>query len=121
MSRETWDKLTDSEPLIASAYKKGQALGVEYVTGKLFALIRKGNVAAIIFYLKTRAGWREKIDFEGKVQYDVRAEFARISQTIPDEVKGVISRLSPAKVNELFDGLAKPGLPAIDDAGRVKH
>lgn len=29
------------------------------VTGKLMEQIRKGNVACIIFYAKTRMGWRE--------------------------------------------------------------
>ncbi len=32
----------------------------EFVIGKLMKLINDGNVAATIFYLKVKAGWREK-------------------------------------------------------------
>lgn len=40
----------------------GRAAALETVVGALFRNIRKGNVAAQIFYLKTQGRWREKDD-----------------------------------------------------------
>ncbi|MGO9062163.1 MAG: phBC6A51 family helix-turn-helix protein, partial [Candidatus Binataceae bacterium] len=42
------------------ALEKGRAAGHDTVTSKLFELVRAGNVAAIIFYLKARCGWRDQ-------------------------------------------------------------
>jgi len=54
----------NSIPELTRAYKKGQALGIEFVTNKLLTLIRQNNIAAVIFFLKTRARWSEKIALE---------------------------------------------------------
>lgn len=43
----------------ADAIKKGQAKGIAHVTNKLRAQIDEGNITATIFFLKTRAGWKE--------------------------------------------------------------
>ena len=41
------------------AIKRGRAKANIFVGGKLMSLIREGNVAATIFYMKSRCGWRE--------------------------------------------------------------
>ena len=43
----------------ATAIKKGKAKANAFVGGKLMALIREGNPAATIFYMKSRCGWKE--------------------------------------------------------------
>lgn len=43
----------------AGAIKKGQAKGIAHVTNKLREQIDEGNMTAAIFFLKTRAGWKE--------------------------------------------------------------
>lgn len=43
----------------AEALQKGKALGIVTVTNELFAQIKAGNVTAMIFFLKARAGWKE--------------------------------------------------------------
>ena len=43
----------------ATAIKKGKAKANALVGGKLMALIREGNPAATIFYMKSRCGWKE--------------------------------------------------------------
>ena len=45
----------------ATAIKKGKAKANAFVGGKLMALIREGNPAATIFYMKSRCGWRETV------------------------------------------------------------
>lgn len=44
---------------LVDAIARGQAKGIAKVTNELFKLTQQGNVTAIIFYLKCRAGWRE--------------------------------------------------------------
>ena len=43
----------------AAAIKKGKAKGVAVVTNKLMESIKGGNITAMIFFLKTQAGWKE--------------------------------------------------------------
>jgi len=44
----------------SDAIKKGQAQGVAVVTNKLFEKARDGDNTSMIFYLKNRAGWKDK-------------------------------------------------------------
>lgn len=47
------------DPVLMSAYKRGKSRAVSGVATKLLAMCHEGNVTAMIFYLKTQAGWRE--------------------------------------------------------------
>lgn len=58
-------------PELDSAYKKGQAVHKSRVTSKLWEQINANNLTAIIFYLKTKCGWRETATVEVE---DKRAE-----------------------------------------------
>ncbi len=48
-----------TDPEIASAYKKGKSRAISGVARGLLKQALDGNVTAMIFYLKTQAGWRE--------------------------------------------------------------
>lgn len=52
------NRLSEDDDLV-SAYKTGRAKRLADVTEKLADLIDKGDRAAIFFYLKTQAGWKE--------------------------------------------------------------
>lgn len=41
------------------AIKRGQAKGIGLVTNELMKQVKSGNVTAMLFYLKCRAGWKE--------------------------------------------------------------
>lgn len=56
-------RLSDCEKA-REAYNRGRAIAHEKVAGKLFTLIEQGEPAAIFFYLKCQAGWREKDKIE---------------------------------------------------------
>lgn len=45
----------------ATAIKRGKAKANAFVGGKLMQLVREGNPAATIFYMKSRCGWRETV------------------------------------------------------------
>ena len=45
--------------LFDQAIKRGRAKANVFVGGKLMDAIKRGNMAATIFYLKTRCGWKE--------------------------------------------------------------
>lgn len=49
------------------AIKRGKAKANVFVGGKLMQAIKKGNITAIIFYLKTRCGWKETQKIEADV------------------------------------------------------
>jgi len=46
------------------ALKRGKAAGIATVANNLFEQSGEGNVSAGIFYLKNRAGWKDKIEQE---------------------------------------------------------
>jgi hypothetical protein len=48
------------------------------VAARLYSLALNGNVAACIFWMKTRAGWREKVDHE--LSGDITIEVVRFGQ-----------------------------------------
>lgn len=53
-----YDKAKNYEEF-SNAIKKGKGKAAGFVTGKLFEQIRKDNLTATIFYLKTQLGWKE--------------------------------------------------------------
>ena len=53
--------LTDkTEKLIGEAINRGAANGIATIANKLFEAANNGNVTAQIFFLKARAGWRDR-------------------------------------------------------------
>lgn len=44
---------------VQACYKRGKLRAIDQVAGKLYAKALAGDVASMIFYLKTQAGWRE--------------------------------------------------------------
>ncbi len=45
---------------VAEALVRGKDRGISLVAGKLWQKIEEGNLTAIIFYLKTQAGWVDR-------------------------------------------------------------
>lgn len=67
MSPNTLRARMQEDEAILAAYKRGKAKAIEEVGGHLLEQARDGNTTAIIFYLKTQAGWKEtqKLEHEG--------------------------------------------------------
>lgn len=59
ISHVTFMEIEKRQPEVAEAYQKGKSEQIDEVAGHLLEQCRKGNIAGIIFYLKTQAGWTE--------------------------------------------------------------
>ena len=46
----------------SESIKKGRDKGIASITNALFTTARGGNLGAMIFYLKNRAGWKDKVE-----------------------------------------------------------
>jgi hypothetical protein len=64
ISHVTFIEIRNRQPEVSLAYKKGKAKTVGFVISKLIKKIKEGDVTAMIFYLKTQAGWSEKAYLE---------------------------------------------------------
>ena len=61
---------------VSEAIKRGKRRGVVTIANKLFEAAEAGNMAAVIFFLKTQGGWREKqqVELAGEITAKVKAE-----------------------------------------------
>lgn len=59
IGRTTFYEIMKRQPDVAERYKAGKSKAVASIASGLLTQARKGNIAAMIFYLKTQAGWRE--------------------------------------------------------------
>lgn len=59
LNKHAWYKLCDSNPELADAYFHGKARTIAIIAGKLVEIAKKGNLTAIIFYLKTQGAYSE--------------------------------------------------------------
>ena len=59
IARRTFYDEMNRNPELAAHYKSGKSKAIASVGGHLLAKAQKGDLTAMIFYLKTRAGWRE--------------------------------------------------------------
>ena len=60
ISYSTLNRQCQDNPALLEAYKEGRANAIGSVASSLVSKARGGDVASMIFYLKTQAGWREK-------------------------------------------------------------
>ncbi len=59
VSRSTMFEKMRQNPELTDCIKKGATSSLEKVGNKLFESALKGNVTAMIFFLKCRGGWKE--------------------------------------------------------------
>lgn len=64
VGRTTFYAMMDRDNEISERYKRGRAKAVGSVAQGLLKEARNGNLGAMIFYLKTQAGWRETNNVE---------------------------------------------------------
>jgi DNA-binding CsgD family transcriptional regulator len=65
ISRRVFFDILERDEEVSALYKKGKARAVGFVAQNLIQKARSGDLGAQIFYLKTRAGWKETQRIEG--------------------------------------------------------
>lgn len=68
VSQDTITRRKQDTAEFAEAIKKGKAQGIGHVTNRLREQIDNGNVTAILFFLKCRAGWNEHAEIERRLE-----------------------------------------------------
>ena len=58
-----------NDPKLKEALERGQAKGVLQVTNALFQSAINGNLGAQCFYLKNRAGWKDRFDIDANTSH----------------------------------------------------
>ena len=71
VSDKTLRRRMQEDPNILSVYKSGKQRAVAGVATSLLQQAREGNTTAMIFYLKTQAGWRETQNIDATIRGDI--------------------------------------------------
>lgn len=74
ISRSTIDRRKRDDDAFVAALKRGKNAGIENVTNALYQAATAGdkpNVSAMIFYLKNRAGWKDRQDISAELSADI--------------------------------------------------
>jgi hypothetical protein len=59
---------------IQDAVKRGRNKGVAVMANAMFEAGKAGNTAAMIFWMKNMAGWRDKVELSGDEEKPVQAK-----------------------------------------------
>ena len=76
------------------AIKRGKGRGIQRVTNKLYEKALEGDNTAMIFYLKNRAGWQDKIEKETIIEQRQVIDLTRISDEELDNLERTLRRAS---------------------------
>lgn len=68
ISKPTFYKIMERQPEVAVRFRKGKSKAIVTIGKNLIEQAKDGNLTAIIFYLKTQAGWRETEQKDVEVQ-----------------------------------------------------
>ena len=77
IDRSTFYEIRKRQPEVCQQYKKGRARLIEEIASSLIRNAIAGDTAAMIFYLKAKAGWRETQSIETK---DITPEKKQLPQ-----------------------------------------
>jgi hypothetical protein len=90
-SKDVWLKAEKRTPDLRKAFNRGQAETIARVSNKLYDLIMAGNIQAIMFYLRTRAGWSEK--YNPELDCNVTEPAISINVTDPIEAAKIYQQI----------------------------
>jgi len=94
ISERTLIRIKEHQPEAQQAWETGRARSHAFVVSKLMELIRAGDKASIMFYLKCQCGWRETQSF------DLKSSDGSMSP-VKSEPKYDLSKLSDQCLKEL--------------------
>jgi hypothetical protein len=92
--------------------RRAGAMARALVGGQLFALAQEGNIAAIIFWLKTRAGWKESVRREVSYSSSLTGQKVYPRVILPCNGRGVCAKIEdPVRRRELYERALGRKLP----------
>ena len=106
IGRRTFYDLMARDETIAARYKRGRAKAIGAIAQSLITKARSGNIAAMIFFLKTQAGWRET------AQVELTGNQGGPLQTLD------VSGLSTTTLEALANARWLPNTDALNDAAQ---
>ena len=92
MSETTLYDKKDKFSEFSQAIKRGKDKGIATVTSALFTKARAGDNTAMIFYLKNRAGWQDKIEKETIIEQKQIIDLTRITDDELGRLKQVLTK-----------------------------
>lgn len=95
MSRPTLAAIFERDEEAGLRYKKGKARAIGAIASNLIDKARKGDIACMIFFLKTQAGWRETNRHEIT---GADGGAIKITQEITDDLRKALDALA-AKIS----------------------
>lgn len=82
VARNTFTAICERQPEVLEHYKKGKTKAIANVAQNLIKQAQEGNTTAIIFFLKTQAGWKETSNLD--VNANFKAEVSTLSDLIDE-------------------------------------
>ena len=86
-------------PEISEAIKKGRSKGIATITNTLFNKAKSGDNTAMIFYLKNRAGWKDKVETEHTGEIGQNLNYIVRLPIIPEDSESWADQYTPAKLD----------------------
>ena len=91
MSETTLYDKKDKFSEFSQAIKRGKDKDIASITSALFTKARNGDNTAMIFYLKNRAGWQDKIEKETIIEQKQVIDLTRITDNELKRLKRVLT------------------------------
>jgi|TARA_R110000744_G_C19265801_1_gene551869 hypothetical protein len=86
-------------PEFSEAIKKGRSKGIATITNTLFNKAKSGDNTAMIFYLKNRAGWKDKVETEHTGEIGQNLNYIVRLPIIPEDSESWADQYTPAKLD----------------------
>ena len=86
-------------PEFSESIKKGRSKGIATITNTLFNKAKSGDNTAMIFYLKNRAGWKDKVETEHSGEIGQNLNYIVRLPIIPEDSESWADQYTPAKLD----------------------
>ena len=113
-SRNTVYRYINKYATVKDAYEEANESNIDFVETKLMEQINKGNITAIIFFLKTKAKHRGYVE---RQSVDLTTGGEKINNDNPERYDRAISTFADA-IGEILSG---QGAAEKDDVGTAEH
>jgi hypothetical protein len=94
IGRTTFFRILEREPDVLERYKRGKAKAVGAIAQSLVSKARAGDTTAMIFYLKTQGGWRERLEVDARSELRIDPGRQVEGQSAGDRLRAYIDGIA---------------------------